>query len=555
MATPSDSLPFELSIRQLPVGTFWTADRTVFTEDEQQLAEMTAIPAFEIKENHRTEVLFNSSDDGAQFIIDGFDALEEGKVNFDGKTQSPYLRPSHQAAVIFDAAHDVAPFIPGLNLLCVQAAGRTFYAWYKVLASRLDESDWQTMIAELEAEVRGLSLASGRRILAKEGIAGSSDQEIFFTFILDRFDQLAAALHDLERKAAYQIKKSHVIRPASKVTMTDELSIRGIVSRPDRKERMMQPVKVYHYDLPENRFAKSIILMIMSRLSDFARAGTRKDQLEKARQMRSRLSRFLSSDWLRSTSDTPVLALPQSMVQDPRYRVLYNTFRGLKQSAGQAPDRLSIVSMKRTDKLYEYWCFLQVLEALQHPALGFSLQGGTLFGESSGTGRTQAMQPGGYVALSGHGLYLHLIYDAVLPSRPAPSSPLYTLGSANRPDARLDVYKGGIYHGSLIIDMKYRPEHSIWEDKRITDHRRTKAMHQLISYYADTRSVSAGVPKGERLAEGVSAVPEVWAFHPGGRHSQETYDPDYHVRLLPLAPSRGHDAMQAALNRVVTRII
>lgn len=126
-------------------------------------------------------------------------------------------------------------------------------------------------------------------------------------------------------------------------------------------------------------------------------------------------------------------------------------------------DSLSVSSFyqfqwKRTDKLYELWCFLQFIKALEEK--GWELATGPAVVQEDGKYRLSSLEEGTEITLSRNDEKIRLIYDGTVPQHASDTDretdPLYTNNVHRRPDLRMDYYRNGAYNGSLVADFKYR---------------------------------------------------------------------------------------------------
>ena len=86
---------------------------------------------------------------------------------------------------------------------------------------------------------------------------------------------------------------------------------------------------------------------------------------KRAMVLRGAIRMVADAPWFQETKGIMPQTIPMIVFRDPRYAVIYRLYRNLK----HPKDSLSISSFyqfqwKRTDKLYELWCFLQFIKAL-----------------------------------------------------------------------------------------------------------------------------------------------------------------------------------------------
>lgn len=163
--------------------------------------------------------------------------------------------------------------------------------------------------------------------------------------------------------------------------------------------------------------------------------------------------------WFHEAESGMPETLPMTVFLDPRYSLLYRLYRNLRNPA----DSLSVSSFyqfqwKRTDKLYELWCFLQFIKALEEK--GWELATGPAVVQEDGKYRLSSLEEGTEITLSRNDEKIRLIYDGTVPQHASDTDretdPLYTNNVHRRPDLRMDYYRNGAYNGSLVADFKYR---------------------------------------------------------------------------------------------------
>lgn len=233
------------------------------------------------------------------------------------------------------------------------------------------------------------------------------------------------------------------------------------------------------------------------------------------------------------------------MNSDPRYRALYQLYRELNNEQFQLQIHQSYsYQWKRTDKLYEIWGYLQFIKTLAGEELGFVPEKGWVFSQPlDGNSLLVPTLPANTeVVFRKEELEVRLVYEALLPSQTRLTSkkePLYTRGTHNCPDGRLDVYRNAIFIGTIIFDFKYRPINSIWNEKLIVKNQQNEVMRQLVSYGDHLHSPYLfGEGDGSHpLVSTWSPVQEVWAIYPNrnGTSGSKEY-PDHKVCLIELTP-------------------
>jgi hypothetical protein len=598
MVTRSD-LPFALTFLQhdtnIPVEVFSTDPSFPFEQVPQ------------IVENVQLEVLFQSEDPNAQFYMDGLEVLSE-QIGLElDKHRIPYLTPQDEPWLLFKntQTEEYYPLIPGFYRIKVVAGGTAYHSMIRVIPKQLTVEQWEIMRDELEAELRGLAQDLIRKNLGYgDPLLQFLPPEHLFRFLVIKkhFSAVMAALSDLRTKVNYRIRKNYRMIPAERATAVDQETIRHRLTHPEQME-LKSPVREVDYNLPENRWVKRIVQMLGRYLNEIVEAldayvrridleleefqnrypnreltahlrerqRTKKDlstYSEVAKRMRYGVQVIQTAEWYDNVAPHAPTYVSPVLLQDPRYRALYLLYRELKAENLEINlDTSYAYQWKRTDLLYEMWGFLKICSYLSH-SLGYQPISGWLYdlNNTGGSIFIPTLPPETRIVLESEDVRLHLIYNAVIPNREDADpqrDPIYLLTSFHdRPDGRIDVYKAGVYMGSLILEFKYRPRYGrypFWDVSSRSTAKRPTATNQLISYYRDSASNLLGVHTDSHWRGRTRPVYETWALYPRrtGDDSPQVNEffQDYFVRLLVLTPGQENahviDQLRKALDEIL----
>ncbi|HEU4964143.1 MAG TPA: DUF2357 domain-containing protein [Bacilli bacterium] len=601
MVIRSDALPFTLTFsqyeRRIPVVAFST--------DSQHSVE--EVP--EIVENLNLEVLFDSEDEDARFYMDGLELLTERMgVEIDDLRQ-PYLMPETVPYELFrNNADEFYPLIPGYYRIRVAAGGEEYFSLVQVVPKQLTKTQWEIMRDELEEELTGLAQDLIRKNL---GVGDAflhflpPEQLFRFLVIKKRFASVMAALSDLVTKVNYRIRKDYKVTPIDRAKGVDEVSVRYRLTHPEDQELLKTPVRVVDYDLPENRWIKRMVHVLSRYLEEIEAsvltyrgsverelaeiapfyAGRREEDAavlrekkrvsrdlyeysEMARKMKNSLQFIKLAPWYEQVSQSNHLTGSPVLMYDARYRALFQLYRELQMDSFEvALDSTYAYQWKRTDQLYEIWGFLRICKALSRN-LGYEPVGGWIYNADFDGNRLliPTLPPDTTIVMEHEDIRLHLVYNSVLPSESgettAAHKPVYMLNKFHdRPDGRMDIYKDGIYAGSITLEFKYRPRHGrfpFWDPSPRSESRRPAATNQLIAYRGDSASRHLyGDRIDPRFREQIRPVFESWAIYPKHTNPQikVEYDEEHHVRLLQLAPGEEAEHLTEQLEQVMTKVL
>ena len=516
MITPS-KLPFSLTFSggwDKGVKYF-----TAFTDDPDELAE-TLKPGLSLTENQDILIRFDGPRD-FRFTMDGLDVVTiPGSERVDGQTYIRPFRRGQPPLLLFEGAD--FPLVPGYYVITVTDGERNWYGLLEITPKYMGKQSWQDMRDELTDEIRHISFDFMKKNIHisknLEGSLGlSGDLLLKFYAISDESQVVLSVLDELSHTANARLCLT------LRQVRQNERKIDPHMRPQHVKEREGAPHAPAIYteitrNVPENRFAKAILLRLDRLLDQFLleiekplailhgrqaelaawperreyKTGERAlNQLllyrERARRIRISIHRVALSSWFEEAGNHRPDEMPMALFMDPRYSVLYRLYKNLA-SPEKSFDISSFYQFrwKRTDKLYELW-----------------------------------------------GLEVHLTYDGLIPDASADTdrdrNPLYTNNAHRQPDLRLDYYKETLYYGSLVADFKYRDILFLWKDET----RSGSLRHQFNAYRDMNTRFYRNMTETASLRDS-RPVKEVWAIFP--RAIPGAMDEDYSLKFIPLAP-------------------
>lgn len=540
---------------------------TQFTDTLSDIQRGRVEPALVFTENQDISLYFDAPSSGFRMTMDGLDVvtLPFGE-DIEGETWIRPMGRRREYRTLFEGKD--FPLVPGYYVITVTSGTKNWYASIEIRPKFLGRQNWQAMKEELTEEIRNLSFDFMKlhihvdRALGDE-LGVDSTMLLRFYIMSDMFPQVLNVLEELSHTANSRITKRFVpVHRGSDLDRRDPFSDR-LKSRRPGASRYLACRREMTWDVPENQFAKRLLINLTGSLSSFREELRRsEDRLKEKQKRRNRyredrswrmgeqaLAQFASYEkraahllgamhvvseapWFRETSLKQKENLSMKVFMDPRYSILYRLYNHLKQ-----PEKSVFISSfylfqwKRTDKLYELWCFLQFIKALT--ARGWELTDGPAVIKEDGKYRLDSLEEGTVISLKrGHEM-VHLSYDAMLPDSGSGTSresmPVYTNSSHRRPDFRMDYYDEGLYFGSLIADFKYRDVYYLWKDKEKSRDIRQQfnAYHDMNTRYFRDMSEAASLRNAR-------PVKEVWVVFP--RDMSTESDPDYNLRFVSLAP-------------------
>lgn len=535
------------------------------------------VDEIQLIENSVLNVIFEAPS-GYKLYIDGLDQLEEQYVQED--EWGLYIVPSDKPYVLYHPEKNKPyPFIPGTYFLMVATPdGQFLEARAKVLTKRITEDQHSIMVQEIERAVKGLSseLTNRRMIYNEVALDIFGPMKINeYSMILSSREKIIGGLHAIGKNRRYSVVKDYPVIPKNKAKKIDSKSIKYLMMHPEQQKTIQAPVSTVTYNVPENRWIKSIVRLILKNVNEMQayfinpytvnyNVAQSKDLQKEVNYLRNELTLFLTERWVQDIPENISGQIPLVFFSAGQYSIFYKLYRMLKQGTKQkaAEPKLQF-HYKRSDILYEIWGYLKVINILREEH-GFTLRRNWL--QIDQNTLDQVIVPGreeaDYVELVRDNYMIRIFYDEFIPKRRDQLSELKTMYTIhnNRPDCRIDVWVDEKFKGSLIIDFKYRKRDYLWNDEELADGRQVpKVMRQLESYSSGMKSYTTLLNgKRNRLID-ANPVTEVWAVYPIKR---ENFDPDYDlndyaIRLIDLSPGSESkhfsEMLEEALDEIIER--
>jgi hypothetical protein len=531
----------------------------------------------EIRENVDLELSFHCDDEGAKCYMDGFDVLTNGQLAVDEADGENFLACNQTVTLYkYTTSDNYYPYIPGLySLRVVTSDGKTFYTLAKVISNRLFEDQLDTMRREVEEQLKGEALDVIRKQHSPKSLkALQIDPKLFrqYQVLQHYFADISAVISDLAKRVRSSVAKEYQMQPADQPAHVDVVSIQHRLKRPDTMNMVMSVNKRINYDLPENRVLKTILEKWIRLLHEFVETmdvtieglsnhkgyafafslplERRRRLVEELKEYRDRASRMngalnivKSSHWYREVSVVREYSVPNVMFMDIRYRKLYQINQALQ--SDELPPATTSTGLgqqwKRTDQLYEIWGWLQVV--------GFA---GRLVGSGDRSlcpplvPEVQPVSKDNMVQFEYGNFRLHITYDGTIPNSPEAADmwtvPIYTTGTNNNPDVRMDLFVDKVFIGTIMIDMKYRKKHAL-----------TDSMRQLTSYADNVRSPYI---YGKKRWQRFRPVHQVLVLYPEKRGMVDAEPLEGRsISLVPLTPAENQTVFQETLRNLVEEML
>lgn len=572
-----------------------------FTGRQEIPRQVTQDSVIEVFERENLYVSFLTNHEDMYLYIDGLDGYDSIKLHLD-EEGIPCLRSGTGRFSLYSDANEDYPLIPADYLVFVKRKGvakAVLEATLRVRPNNITEDQLDVMRQELNEMVQGLAFDQVRtsRGLKLYEVGESLPPKVLAEFVIlnNMVKELGVTLGDLSRRPdqslsrQYQEVKAHVTCKQDAKSYQWLLSVQGQRANSAAKS-VVQPEVILGvidhltYDTNENRMVlgflhyalselESVLRVIRSTLTEEHRAievrtpylVIQKSTSHEVRDLKGKLARleFMEREMqkgifdVRRYLDHPVFkGLKQGSApyfslkiqRDWRYKKVFGWWKQLRTQNFQIYLCQDFkLQWKRTDVLYEYWCYLKTIIALEQA--GYSPVSGWIYdvvNRASQEFIVPVLQDETLVKMVKDRIHLAVMFNEKMSraKRGALSSNriLYMEGTNYKPDIRIDIFKNEVYSGSIIVDAKYRKRLNIWNNDRVEDENRPKNMNTLQNYSNSLKFI--GDPAG------VSKAIRVIALHPSNGPELEEMA-DTNVSLIQLRPKEKLTHYSEYLERLI----
>lgn len=555
-----------------------------------------------IEENRLTKLLFKCTDNNARLYMDGIETLQNDIVKEDINGEV-YIEPNSEKIELYNTNN--FPLIPGSFRIIVNVNRKSYFSKIEVKPKFITEEELGTIKEDLEEEINGLAFELIKKNLAAgEVIINDLPIKLYKFFIIkSKYSSIMAALEDIKIKPNYRIKKIYKVVRDDEAKSIDEVTIKKYLEGNIEEGFIKQPTIILDYDLPENQWIKKIIQEVAmfleefivsskqfidkknatieyltkyiryesnkNRINDEERSVKYLNQLvELASKMKNSIRMLNSVEWFKGVSYKLGGYLPHTLFCDSRYNLMYKLHQQLKNNDFTVTlDNKFAFQWKRTDKLYEMWCFIKISRIIIGEKLGFTVKGGWLFDQnvSGNNVLIPELESGAKLIFQKGEIYLNLIYDKIMPINSNETSvenmPLYITTRNRQPDGRIDIYKSHVYIGSIILEFKYRDRRYLW-DKNYTYYQEgTHVIKQLTSYGDNCSSRYLFKKEEDKISKyknSIRPVMKVLIFYPKRTDTSQEIDEieDHNLKFIRFTPriiKNAEESIPVAIQELIDR--
>ncbi|HEY8910854.1 MAG TPA: DUF2357 domain-containing protein [Desulfosporosinus sp.] len=560
----------------------------VFLIGRQEIPRLvTPYSIIEVFERENLYVSFTSDQEDTFLYIDGLDGYDSSRIHLD-EEGIPCLRPGTQRFPLYCDANEDYPLIPGDYMVFVKSKGQVYdslEATLRVRPNNITEDQLDVMRNELNEMVQGLAYdqtrtCNGIKLYGESGLLPPKVLAEYMS-LNNMVQELGVTLEDLARRPDQYLERQYREVKANVNCKQDAKSYRWLLSVQGQRanvaaKSIAQPEVILGvidhltYNTPENRMVLSFLHYFMSQLELVLHAirGTiaeeqraietrapyvslQKSTSNEVRALKAKIVglELMERDMqkgifqVRKYMDHPVFngLKPLRVVnhfslkiqRDWRYKKVFTWWKQLRAQDFQIPLCHEFkVQWKRTDVLYEYWCYIKTIIALEQ--VGYTPVSGWIYDDAHRASQDflfPVLQEDTLVKMVKGTICLSVLFNEKMARAKRGALRikriLYMEGTNYKPDIRIDVFNNDVYTGSIIVDAKYRKRLNIWNNDRVEEENRPKNMNTLQNYSNSLKFVEDPA--------GVSKAIKVIALHPS--HGPELEDiEDTNVSLVQLRP-------------------
>lgn len=595
-------IPFKFKIQEKTKSPFNTqyedemvdySEYFFTTKTMNEVSENSMIP---ITENRDIILEFTSSLGGARIYMDTLDYYQSAICKED-ENGNIYIEESSEHIVLYknnSTDHpitDYYPFIPGTYQIYIECGIEKYFAYIKVNPKQVTDNELNIMRKEIEEMIENLAhMLINNESSTKSNISADNKESISNQLLIlaQNCNKIIPIINDIKHTPRSKVINHYQLEEDYKARIIDQETVKHRLRQLDVKKRLLIPKRLITRNLPENQILIEIVKYLKkvirntiqyieqmlphieyntNRLSGnkYPRPENERTiylkQIESLRENRLKMKKLynsfnslLQSDWVKEVNGKSNNAVGLHL--DVRYRFLHQIYRELKDAKQKIQLNTDFsYRWKRTDKLYEMWCFIKLLKALQSSNLNFQPIKGWIYDDKEilTTWQVPLLEEGTTITLQGTGnKIINLVYDKPISydrKKTSYENPLYSRFPNNRPDTRIDFYENDIYEASFIIDFKYRPATAIGNLNISDYHSEWKAYKQLLHYSKfDSEFVSKSkdyiVP--DESSRSKPPVAGVWVFFPNSfsnKYDKEIKKKDW-LTKVPYSPGEDSEKIE-----------
>jgi len=565
---------------------------TFFSKESTKVTDQKMIT---ITENIDIIIEFNSPQNRARIYMDTLDYYQSS-ICLEDEKGNIYIEESQEPIVLYknltapNSNISYYPFVPGTYQIYVTCGKEKYYTYINVRPKQVTNNELNLMREELEEMIENLAhMLVNNESAAKETTSDNRESVSNQLLILSKYcNKIIPIVNEIKQYPRSKIINQYQLEDTYQARIIDHETIKYRLKKTDVQTRLLVPKRLVTRNLPENvviidvvkylhkvtrsaiQYTEQILPHIeydTNRLSGgkyprpesekvkyLQQIETLKDSRQRMKKLSNTFNYFLQTEWVKEVKGKS--STSTNMHLDGRYRFLYQIQRELKTMKKKIKLNTDFsFRWKRTDKLYEMWCFIKLLKALQAPNLGFQPISGWIYDDSEmlDTWNVPLLKEGTTITLQGKdNKVINLVYDKPISYDKKLSTyenPLYSQFPNNRPDTRIDFYDDNKYGASYIIDFKYRPAEAIG-NLRVSEYNSDWTAYKQLLHYSKFDSEFVNKTKDHIVTEKkfrtTSPIAGVWVFFPNAetnKSNKEINKKDW-LTKIPFSPGENSEKIE-----------
>lgn len=459
--------------------------------------------AYEFKENSRL-FLDVHVEHGDRIYLEGLEQINLNtknfydKVSYDVMLNRWYIKKDCKID-FYDVKHSENSYVPGYYVISLYKAEeqKFFYAWIHVKPKFVDSDEYNDMVDDLERRVKGLSQTYVR---GKHGIKIINDEDTDnrrIDILVKNFENFQEAMFRIKNNPRSEIGTEYRWSSKNDVGMDYRSTIK--MSTNPRKNKRYLKRHVINFNTRGNIFLKHCLLEIRDIANDLY-SKFHENISEKAQILKTYIALIddlTMRSWLNEVSNS---YLGNTQVGSTLMNYSYNfimklnsELHDIKTIRNAKKDNFAYYK-KSSQQLYELWGFVQVIDGFERRGYRYKNGLETVLNKYKSLSKTirDGFKDGTSIVLEKEEEYSNsiipvtarIIYNEAIPKHKKKGIHLWTSGTHNKPDIRIDLFsKSNIYIGSSIVDTKYRRNVDFMQIES-----RSGSLEQLNGYSNDIRS-------------------------------------------------------------------
>lgn len=265
----------------------------------------------------------------------------------------------------------------------------------EVFPQKMDyRSDYQAMLTDISAIVQNLAYDALKTTFKKSRarLKGHSTEMEWWNILDALFGQLIINLEVIKKQAKHEIKNGEQILPVEKIRIASKKNVDWLIKNSQYANGTQLGMKLLPnttyshalsgkkyttYNTYENRFITWAVRNIIIRLKRYRKfidktAGSRdySPLINKIQKYQSRLQGLLhTSPFNQAGQFEEKLQFSTTLTSGPGYRDFMHIYMLLTRGLELADSHLFKIELKNISLLYEYWCFLKLVQIIKEQNL------------------------------------------------------------------------------------------------------------------------------------------------------------------------------------------